>query len=195
MIIGGYGQGPRNRVLDAVLLRPAALGASAFGPTSDCPRLAWRLPALSSGLRPVFAKLPEPPRHPHPSGSVSARASWLRRLWLGAARAPRRLVPALTPMRARSRVWPAANAPRPVRRGGRLSHRSHRRALECAVPCRSFINSDRAVQQGGVALDGLARLIATSASCGSFAALRSGIALSLMGGPVHVLRSPPRLPT
>ena len=34
---------------------------------------------------------------------------------------------------------------------GCLAHRSHRRALECAVPCRSFINSDRAVQQGWVA--------------------------------------------
>src|SRR5215212_6944040 len=122
MLIGGYGQGPRNRVLDAILLRPAALGASAFGPSSDCPRLAWRLPTLSSGLRSVSAKLPEPPRHPHPSGSVSARASWVRRLWLGAARVPQRLVPALTPMRARFRVWPAANAPRPVRRGGLLAH-------------------------------------------------------------------------
>src|SRR4051795_11435518 len=150
MLIGGDGRRPRNRVLDAVLLRPAALGASAFGPSSDCPRLAWRLQTLSSGLRSVSAKLPEPPRHPHPAGSVSARASWVRRLWLGAARVPQRLVPALTPMRARSRVWPAANAPRPVRRGGLLAHKSHRRAFECAVPCRSFINSDRAVQQGWV---------------------------------------------
>src|SRR3954464_9030786 len=66
-------------------------------------------------------------------------------------------------------------------------------ALECAVPCRSFINSDRAIPQGWVALDGLARLIATSASCGSFAALRSGIALSWMGGPVHTSTSLPRL--
>ena len=32
-----------------------------------------------------------------------------------------------------------------------------------------------------VAFDGIARLIATSATCGSFAALRSGIDLRLMG--------------
>src|SRR3954449_1320844 len=126
MLIGGYGRRPRNRVLDAVLLRPAALGASAFGPTSDCPRLAWRLPTLSSGLRPVSAKLPEPQRHPHPSGSVSARASWVRRLWLGAARVPQRLVPALTPMRAH---WPGC----PVGRGG-VGLVARFRAPPCAEP-------------------------------------------------------------
>jgi hypothetical protein len=126
-----------------VLLRPEVFGASGLRLAFDGPRMAWRPRTFSSGLWSPSLKLPRTLRRPHPSGASSSRALRGCQLSWEAALLPQRLVPALTPMRARFRIPLAANAPRPARHGGLPRPRSYRRALECAVPCRSFINSDR----------------------------------------------------